>query len=135
MLTELKLCKMDVDRVETVQNWNGPRIMAFNRAINDTFDIGCKQDYTAVSGLGWQQVYACMSCVVRKPAFCICKNKDADQLRGNCEAYQHLYFRYRDSTIPLFSRLKRSCVVVLQPGLCRTWSETPKTGYFTTRLV
>ena len=22
-----------------------------------------------------------------------------------------------------------------QPGLCRTWSETPKTGFFTTRLI
>ena len=27
-----------------------------------------------------------MSLVVRKPAFCICENKDADQLRGNREA-------------------------------------------------
>ena len=25
-------------------------------------------------------------CIMRKPAFCICKNKDADQLRGNREA-------------------------------------------------
>ena len=24
-----------------------------------------------------------LSCVMRKPAFCICENKDADQLRGN----------------------------------------------------
>ena len=22
-----------------------------------------------------------------------------------------------------------------QPGLCRTWSETPKTGFLTTRLI
>ena len=27
-----------------------------------------------------------MSSVVRKPAFCICENKDVDQLRGNHEA-------------------------------------------------
>ena len=39
--------------------------------------------------------------VVRKPAFCICENKDADQLRGNLEADQRLCFRYTDSTIPL----------------------------------
>ena len=26
----------------------------------------------------------CMSLVMRKPAFCICENKDADQLRSNC---------------------------------------------------
>ena len=42
--------------------------------------------------------------VVRKPAFCICKNKDADQLRGNREADQRLCFRYKDSTIPLLSK-------------------------------
>ena len=39
--------------------------------------------------------------VMRKPAFCICENKDADQLRGNREADQRLFFRYTDSTIPL----------------------------------
>ena len=42
-----------------------------------------------------------MSRIVRKPAFCICENKDADQLRGNREADQRLCFRYIDSTIPL----------------------------------
>ena len=41
-----------------------------------------------------------LSRVVRKPAFYICENKDADQLRGNREADQHLCFRYMDSTIP-----------------------------------
>ena len=41
-----------------------------------------------------------MSLVVRKTAFCICVNKDADQLRGNREADQRLCFRYTDSTIP-----------------------------------
>ena len=40
-----------------------------------------------------------MSLVLRKPAFCICENKDADQLRGNREADQRLCFRYTDSTI------------------------------------
>ena len=42
-----------------------------------------------------------LSRVVRKPAFCICENKDADQLRGNREADQRLCFCYIDSTIPL----------------------------------
>ena len=41
---------------------------------------------------------------VRKPDFCICENKDADQLRGNREADQRLCFRYTDSTIPLLSK-------------------------------
>ena len=45
-----------------------------------------------------------MSRVVRKPAFCICENKDADQLRGNREADQRLCFRHMDSAIPLLSR-------------------------------
>ena len=46
---------------------------------------------------------------MRKPAFCICENKDADQLRSQlrskcavyCAADQRLCFRYIDSTIPL----------------------------------
>ena len=45
-----------------------------------------------------------MSLFVRKPAFCICKNKDADQLRGDREADQRLCFRYTDSTIPLLPK-------------------------------
>ena len=40
---------------------------------------------------------------MRKPAFCIGENKDADQLRGNREADQRLCFRYMDSTIPLLA--------------------------------
>ena len=77
---------------------------------------------------------------MRKPAFCICENKDADQLRGNREADQRLSFRFLESTIiPLlpkyeFSSLYPSSVAV-QRGLCRTWSETPKTGFLTTRLI
>ena len=49
-----------------------------------------------------------MSRIVRKPAFCICENKDADQLRGNCEADQRLCFRYIDSTIPLLPKYEIS---------------------------
>ena len=41
-----------------------------------------------------------LSRVVRKPAFCICENKDADHLRGNRQADQRLCFCYADSTIP-----------------------------------
>ena len=41
---------------------------------------------------------------MRKPAFCICENKDADQLRGNREADQRLCFRYIDGAIPLLSK-------------------------------
>ena len=50
---------------------------------------------------------------MRKPDFCICENKgadqlrgnkDADQLRGNREADQRLCFRHLDSSIPLLSK-------------------------------
>ena len=42
----------------------------------------------------------------KKPAFCICENKEADQLRGNREADQRLCFRYVDSTIPLIPKIR-----------------------------
>ena len=42
-----------------------------------------------------------MSLVMRKPDFCICENKEADQLRGYFEADQCLCFCYTDITIPL----------------------------------
>ena len=43
---------------------------------------------------------------MRKLAFCIWENKDADQLRGNHEADQRLCFRYTASTIPLLPKSK-----------------------------
>ena len=75
---------------------------------------------------------------MRKPDFSKCEKKDADQLRGNREADQRLCFRYTDSAIPLLpkseiSSLKPSSAAV-QPSLCVTWSETPKTGFLRTRL-
>ena len=76
---------------------------------------------------------------MRKPAFCICENKDPDQLRGNHEADQRLCFCFTDSTIPLLSTSEISSLspssAAVQPGLCGTWSETPKTGFLTTRLI
>ena len=42
--------------------------------------------------------------VMRNPAFCICENKDGDQLHGNREADQRLCFRYIDSTITLLPK-------------------------------
>ena len=63
-----------------------------------------------------------------KPTICIGENKDADQLRSNCEADQRLCFRYTDSTIPLLLKLEISSLypssVLVKPGLCRTCSET-----------
>ena len=39
---------------------------------------------------------------MRKPAFCICENKDADQLRGSREADQRLSVRYTDIVQSLY---------------------------------
>ena len=48
--------------------------------------------------------------IMRKPAFCICKIKDADQLSSNCTADQRLCFRYMDNTIvPLSKPLAIFC--------------------------
>ena len=50
-----------------------------------------------------------------KPTICIGENKDADQLRSNCEADQRFCFRNTDSTIPLLSKSKISS---LYPSFC-----------------
>ena len=41
-----------------------------------------------------------MSRLIGKPTIGICKNKEADQLRGNREADLRLCFRYMDRTLP-----------------------------------
>ena len=72
---------------------------------------------------------------MRKPAFCICENKDADQLCGNRTADQRLCFRCIDvlpkseiSSLSLFS-------VDVQPGSCETWLKTLKTGFLMMWLI
>ena len=69
-----------------------------------------------------------MSRAVRKLAFYMCENKDADQLRGNREADQRLCFRNTDSTIPLLAKSKISSLspssVAIQLGLCGTRSKS-----------
>ena len=63
---------------------------------------------------------------MRKPKFCICENKGADQLCSKCEADQRHCFRYTHSTIPLLSKSKFPFSVTVQLGLCRTWSQAKK---------
>ena len=69
---------------------------------------------------------------MRKPDFCLCEIKGADQLRSNCE------HNTCDSATPLplkseiFKLLASS--LAAQAGLCETWSETPKTGFLMSRL-
>ena len=81
---------------------------------------------------------------MRKPAFRICENKDADQLRGKRKADQRLCFRYIDSTIPLLPKYEISSFkpsfVVVQSGLCWTRSETrrpvfPERGSFRIKAI
>ena len=74
-----------------------------------------------------------------KIGFCLGENKGADQLRSNCEAVQRLCFRYTDGTISFLLKSEISSFlptsVTVQVGLCRTWSETPKTGFLTSPLI
>ena len=76
---------------------------------------------------------------MRKPVFCTCENKNADQLCGDRTADQRLCFRYLDSTNPVLPKSEISSLypssMVVQPGLCRTRSETPMTGFLKTRLI
>ena len=76
--------------------------------------------------------------IVRKPDFCLCETKEADQLHSNCEADQRLCFRYTVSTISLLLKSEISSLkpsVTVQACLCCTWSETPKTGFLAMRLI
>ena len=67
---------------------------------------------------------------MKKPTFCICENKDADQFGGNRKADQPLCFQYTDSTIPLLSKSEISSLyqssLAVQPGLSQTRSESRK---------
>ena len=78
-----------------------------------------------------------LSPVIRIPAFCICENRDADH--SNCTGDQRLCFRHIGSTIPVLLKTEVSSLyqsyVAVQTGLCLTGSETPKTGFFETRLM
>ena len=78
-----------------------------------------------------------MSRCTRKPTICIGENKDPDQLRSNCEADQHLCFRYIVSTIPVLLKSKTSSFKAasmnVQAGLCQTWLETQIAGFHVRR--
>ena len=65
--------------------------------------------------------------VMRKPAFCICEKKGADQLRGNCTADQRLCFRYIDSALPLHPKFSASSHLLwLYSPVCVDLVENPK---------
>ena len=63
------------------------------------FNFHCLKNLYILQGHVFVMNYT-LNSVVRKPDFCLCENKDADQLFSNCTADQHLCFGYMDSTIP-----------------------------------
>ena len=77
-----------------------------------------------------------MSRDMRKQDFCICENKDADQLRGNREADQRLCFRNSDSTIPLLPKYEISAsihLVRLYSPVCVGPGRKPRRPVFSQR--
>ena len=76
---------------------------------------------------------------MRKPDFCLCENKGADQLRSNCEADQRFCFRYTDSTLSLLIKYEISSFYAasgtVHVGLCQSWLEIPKTGFLASQLI
>ena len=66
-----------------------------------------------------------LSCIMRKPDFCLCENKGVDQLRSNCEADQHLFFRYKDSTISLLLKSQILSFCLYRP-LCVRSGRKPR---------
>ena len=76
-----------------------------------------------------------MSRVVRKPAFCIyAKTKTQISFAVAAKLISAFVFATQILSIYEISTLYPSCVVV-QPDLSGAWSETPKTGFLTTRLI
>ena len=69
---------------------------------------------------------------MRKPAFYICENKDADQLRGSLAADQRLCFSYIECTIaPLIPLLSKSEILFI-PINVRPCQKPLKTGFLKT---
>ena len=73
---------------------------------------------------------------MRKPAFCICKNKDPDQLRGDCEADQRFVFATRLVQFLYFLNLKfqASCNLLwLYSPVCVGPGQKPRRPVFSQR--
>ena len=73
---------------------------------------------------------------MRIPAFCICENKDADQLRGDREADQRLWFRYTDSATLFYLNPKfqaSSHLVWLYSLVCAGPGRIPRRPVFSQR--
>ena len=62
-----------------------------------------------------------MSRVMRKPTFRICENKDAYQLRSDCEADLRLCFHDTGSTIPPLLITRFSIMILAFLCTCTAW--------------
>ena len=64
---------------------------------------------------------------MRKPTFCICENKDADQLCGYREADQRLCSHYTDSTNHLFFNIRNFKPLAILCS-CTAWFVSDQVG-------
>ena len=78
--------------------------------------------------------YDNLSRVMSKPDFAYAKTKTQISFVVTAKLISAFVFATRIVQSLYFLYTKPSSVA-LQPGLCRTWSETPKTGFLTTRLI
>ena len=69
---------------------------------------------------------------MRKPVFCICENKDANQVRGNREADQCLCFRFLESKVPLLPKYEISILWLYSP-VCVGPGRNPRRQVFSQR--
>ena len=80
-----------------------------------------------------------MGHVMRKPVYAICEQKGADQPAHLRSLISTFVVRCIDSIIPLVSISEISSLyiasVAAQASLSLHWSQTPKTGFFMTRLI
>ena len=76
---------------------------------------------------------------MRKPVFYICETKTLISVAVTAQLISAFCICYMDNTISLLSKSEISGLqpssVVVQPGLCGTWSETPNTIILVTWLI
>ena len=84
----------------------GPVNASLSLNILDYFHTSC---FTEFQNMTRNYLFSLLIELCReKTGFCICENKDAEQLRGKREADQRLCFRYSDTTILLLPKYEIS---------------------------
>ena len=82
-----------------------------------------------------QGILAEISCNGGHLGYGYAKNNGTDQLRCNGAADQRFCFHYPDSTIPQNFKLLTIFCCCTALSLCRTWSDTSKTGFVKMWLI